>query len=71
MKLKDNMTFEEALARLEEISDMLQSGDVALDEVLKLYEEGVKLSQQCAKKLESAELKFKEITVKDSASGEE
>ncbi len=71
MKIKENMTFEEALARLEEISDMLQSGDVALDEVLKLYEEGVKLSQQCAKKLESAELKFKEITVKDSALDEE
>ena len=64
MKIKESMTFEEALARLEEISDMLQSGDVALDEVLKLYEEGIKLSQQCAKKLESAELKFKEITVK-------
>ncbi len=71
MKIKENMMFEEALARLEEISDMLQSGDVALDEVLKLYEEGVKLSQQCAKKLESAELKFKEITVKDSALDEE
>lgn len=67
MKIKDNMTFEEALARLEDISDMLQSGEVALDEVLKLYEEGVKLSQECAKKLEEAELKFKEITVKDEA----
>jgi exodeoxyribonuclease VII small subunit len=56
---KKKMTFEAALARLEEIVSAMESGDAMLDESLSLYEEGVKLIQFCAKALDDAEQKVK------------
>ncbi|HIC91927.1 MAG TPA: exodeoxyribonuclease VII small subunit [Syntrophaceae bacterium] len=50
-------SFENALKRLEEIVNKLESGDLPLDESLKIFEEGVKLSRFCAKKLDEAERK--------------
>lgn len=47
--------FEECLQQLEKIVDQLERGDLALDEALKLFEEGMKLSQSCRKDLEQAE----------------
>ena len=52
---KKTQTFEESLARLEEILRALESGDAGLDEMLKLYEEGVSLIRSCNTKLENAE----------------
>jgi exodeoxyribonuclease VII small subunit len=52
MEFKD---FEAALKRLEEIVNRLESGEVPLEEALKLFEEGMKLSQFCGKKLDEAE----------------
>lgn len=52
---KKTMSFEENLARLEEILQLLESGDAKLDELLKLYEEGVSLIRSCNAQLESAE----------------
>jgi exodeoxyribonuclease VII small subunit len=49
-------TFEEALKRLETIVDALESGDVPLEESLRLYEEGIALSKTCADKLSQAEV---------------
>ena len=49
------MTFEAALARLEEILAILERGDAELDALLKLYEEGVSLIRSCNTQLEKAE----------------
>ena len=56
-------SFEEALSRLEEIVQTLEDGDAELDRTLSLFEEGVKLSKLCHKRLGSAEKKI-EILVK-------
>ena len=47
--------FEDALARLEELVRRMETGDMTLDESLKAFEEGIKLSRLCAKKLEEAD----------------
>ena len=51
------MTFEKALARLEEILVKLEGAEVSLDESLALFEEGVALSKQCNAMLDKAEQK--------------
>ena len=48
-------TFEENLKRLEEIVDLMENGNVGLDESLKLYKEGVNISVLCAQKLKDVE----------------
>ncbi len=49
--------FEEALKKLEKIVSDLEAGDLSLDESLSKYEEGVKLSKICGRKLEEAKSK--------------
>lgn len=56
---KKEITFEEAIDKLEEIVNSLESGDFALEESLKLYEEGVKLVNLCNKKIENVEKSVK------------
>lgn len=56
--------FENALKRLEEIVKDLERGDLQLDDALKLFEEGVKLSKACLDILENAEKKI-EILMQD------
>ncbi|MFN6140884.1 MAG: exodeoxyribonuclease VII small subunit [Pseudanabaena sp.] len=51
------LSFEEQLQRLEEIVEILDDGEAALDEMLKLYEEGMQRSQYCREYLENAEQK--------------
>lgn len=58
--------FEDSLARLEEIVKELESGDLSLDLSLKLFEEGIKLSRICNKRLEEAERRV-EILLKDKS----
>ena len=58
--------FETALARLEEIVAELESGELALEQSLKLFEEGVKLARICNARLEEAERKV-EVLLKDKA----
>jgi exodeoxyribonuclease VII small subunit len=60
--------FEAAMARLEEIVQELEKGDVPLEQSLKLFEEGIKLSRICNKRLEEAERKV-EILMKDENGG--
>jgi len=57
------MKFEDALKKLEKIVEDLEAGDLSLDEALEKYEEGIKLSKLCAKKLELAKKKV-EILLK-------
>lgn len=47
--------FEECLQRLEKIVDELETGNVTLEQALKLFEEGTQLSSSCRKELEEAE----------------
>ncbi len=58
--------FEAALARLEEIVKELEQGDLPLEQSLKLFEEGIKLSRICNRRLEDAERRV-EILLKDEA----
>ena len=51
-------SFEEAYLNLEKIAEKLSENDLPLDEAIKLYEEGVKLSKFCAETLEQAKQKI-------------
>jgi exodeoxyribonuclease VII small subunit len=51
----DEMPFEEALSRLEKTVEKLEAGDLPLEESLKLYEDGVRLSRTCNERLGAAE----------------
>jgi len=57
--------FEQAMARLEAIVGQLEQGDLSLDESLKIFEEGIRLSKNCLKVLEEAERKV-EVLVQDA-----
>lgn len=57
----ENMTFETAMTRLEQIVIQLESGKATLDESLSLYEEGIALVKLCSGRLDEAEQKIKII----------
>ena len=54
-----NITFESAIARLEEIVKALENGSAPLDQSLELFEEGVSLVKICNERLDKAEQKIK------------
>jgi exodeoxyribonuclease VII small subunit len=54
-------TFEAAMARLEEILDRLERGDVSLDEALELWREGDRLHRRCLELLAAAEARIEEL----------
>lgn len=58
--------FEAALARLEKIVEELEKGELPLEESLRYFEEGIKLSRVCTKRLEDAERKV-QILLKDKS----
>ncbi len=60
---KQEMTFEYAMGRLEEIVRMLEGGNAPLDKSLAMFEEGVSLVKLCNSKLDSAEQKVKILTL--------
>ncbi len=62
----ENLSFEEQLQRLEEIVEILDDGEAALDKMLVLYEEGMKRSQYCREYLEKAEQKVTLIQSQNS-----
>ncbi len=57
----ENKTFEESMARLEQIVRSMERGDVALEESLKLFQEGTELVRNCQKILDDAQLQVKKI----------
>ncbi len=59
-KRPDN-NFEKNLRRLEEISGLLESDSLSLEEALNLYEEGIQLTRSCIAALKKAELKITEL----------
>jgi exodeoxyribonuclease VII small subunit len=54
-KTMEDMSFEELMNTLESVVQALEGGELALEEAVKKYEEGVHLSKACQSKLESAE----------------
>ena len=65
---QENKTFEENMRRLEQIVRSMERGDVALEESLKLFQEGTQLVQNCTKLLDDAELQVKKIVTAEDGS---
>lgn len=69
---QQNKTFEESMARLEQIVRAMERGDAPLEESLKLFQEGTELVRSCQKLLDEAQLQVKKImTAPDGSPVEE
>ena len=60
--MKENLTFEECIKKLEIIAEKLESGETTLEQSISLYEEGMKLSKECSKILGQAQQKIITLT---------
>lgn len=60
--MTEEIKFEKAMERLSKIVEELEAGEVSLEEALKKYEEGVKLSRSCHEQLSKAEKKIEVLT---------
>ncbi len=56
---KKSRNFESALARLDEITTLLESGEASLEDSIDLYSEGLEIARECHLKLEAADKKIK------------
>lgn len=54
-------SFEQSMSDLEQLIERLESGEIGLEEALKTYEKGMKLSQQCQKMLVDAEHRVQKL----------
>ena len=61
--------FESTLEELEEIVSRMESGELSLDESLKVFERGIELTRKCQSSLEAAELKVRTL-IKDKELGD-
>jgi len=71
MSKKERLSFEDALARLEEIVEKLEAENISLEESVKLYEEGIELSKSCTQTLEQAELRIEKVNEQQADNKEE
>lgn len=62
-KLPEDLTFEQALKRLEALVETLEDDEAGLDEALQAYEEGVLLARFCLERLDTAELRVQELAL--------
>ena len=67
MNKKNEKNFENALKRLEQISDLLENEETPLEESIKLFEEGIELKEFCEEKLKSAKIKIDKIVKKNKS----
>jgi len=63
--MEQDITFEEALERLEGIVSTLEAGQLSLDESLKKFEEGIRLSRLCNDKLQKAHQRVEKLVEKN------
>jgi len=63
-----DLKFEDCLARLEQIVGALETGNLPLEESLKVFEEGIALTRHCSRYLDDAERRI-EMLVKDESGG--
>ncbi len=68
--MENKIDFEAAMKELELIVEKLEDGECTLDESLELYEKGMKLSSQCAKRLENARQKIVTLTQVEEDNGD-
>lgn len=68
---KKKLTFEQAMARLDEIVTTLERGDAPLEEAMKLFEEGSKLMRECTTLLDAAEQKVMLLTADEEGAPQE
>lgn len=66
MDTKENITFEEAVARLEQIVHAMEEGKLSLDDSLKVFEEGIALVRFCNGKLDTAEQRVRILLAGDN-----
>ncbi|MBO7097577.1 MAG: exodeoxyribonuclease VII small subunit [Alphaproteobacteria bacterium] len=59
----EKLTFEDALQKLEVIVRELETGQIKLDDAVKVYEEGVRLKKLCEKKLSDAQMKVEKLVL--------
>lgn len=59
--MSQNLNFEQAMMRLQEIADTLERTELPIDESIKLFEEGLKLSKLCQEKLNGYEKKISDL----------
>ncbi len=64
----ESLSFEEALAELEDIVKTLETGKAPLEESITAYERGIKLKEHCEAKLREAQAKIEKITVGNDGS---
>ena len=64
----DDLTYEDAFSRLQKITELLEDGNVSLDDSIKYYEQGILLKNFCEKKLKDAEIKIKNVLDKSKNS---
>tara|TARA_B100000614_G_C14192014_1_gene346053 strand:- start:221 stop:445 length:225 start_codon:yes stop_codon:yes gene_type:complete len=64
----DDLTYEDAFDRLQKITELLENGNVSLDDSIKYYEQGILLKNFCEKKLKDAEMKIKNVLDKSKNS---
>ena len=57
----DNLSYEEAFEKLQQIIQLLEEGNVSLDNSIKYYEQGILLKDYCEKKLQNAEMKIRTV----------
>ncbi len=65
MEEKEEVTFEDAMKRLESIVETLGGGNLSLEDSLKMFEEGMELCKICNKKLDEAEYKVEKLMEKE------
>lgn len=59
--MEANLSFEQALARLEEVVRELETGDLPLEKALALFQEGVELTRHCGSLLDAAEARIEQL----------
>ncbi len=69
MDMATEWTYEKAIGRLEQIVAALEGGKCSLDDSLKLFEEGTKLTAYCSKLLREAEQKIVKLTDVENGEG--
>ncbi len=62
---EEDLSFEKTIARLKDLVDKMETGNLGLEEMITLYAEGSRLVSQCEEKLRSAEGKIRELMEKN------
>lgn len=70
-KIAKNIKFEDALAELEQQVQLLESGELPLEEALATFQQGVALSKVCVTKLNTVQQEVEKIVVADDGSDDE